>query len=107
VEGNSDLHIGNVFSLAAVFAISIATAASAAAQGTVKVGMVMPMTGPLAAAGQQVDRGRPSLHQTARRSGGRQADRVIVRDDASSGETGKRLIQELVVNDKVDVIGAV
>jgi branched-chain amino acid transport system substrate-binding protein len=30
---------------------------------------------------------------------------LIVRDDASSGETGKRLIQELVVNDKVDIIG--
>ena len=28
-----------------------------------------------------------------------------MRDDASSGETGKRLIQELIVNDKVDVIG--
>ena len=38
----------------AVVAISIATVASATAQGTVKVGMVMPMTGPLAAAGQQV-----------------------------------------------------
>lgn len=30
---------------------------------------------------------------------------LVVRDDASSGETGKRLIQELVVNDKVDVSG--
>jgi branched-chain amino acid transport system substrate-binding protein len=30
---------------------------------------------------------------------------LIVRDDASSGETGRRLIQELVVNNKVDVIG--
>jgi ABC-type branched-subunit amino acid transport system substrate-binding protein len=30
---------------------------------------------------------------------------LIVRDDASFGETGKRLIQELVVNDKVDIGG--
>ncbi len=30
---------------------------------------------------------------------------LIVRDDASSGETGKRLIQELIVNEKVDIIG--
>jgi branched-chain amino acid transport system substrate-binding protein len=93
------------FLAAAVFAISIATAASAAAQGTVKVGMVMPMTGPLAAAGQQVIAGaRLYIKQHGDRVAGKQIE-LIVRDDASSGETGKRLIQELVVNDKVDVIG--
>lgn len=90
---------------AAVFAISIATLASAAGQGTVKVGMVMPMTGPLAAAGQQVIAGaRLYIKQHGDRVAGKQIE-LIVRDDASSGETGKRLIQELVVNDRVDVIG--
>jgi branched-chain amino acid transport system substrate-binding protein len=90
---------------AAVVAVSIATVASAAAQGTVKVGMVMPMTGPLAAAGQQVIAGaRLYIKQHGDRVAGKQIE-LIVRDDASSGETGKRLIQELVVNDKVDVIG--
>ena len=89
----------------AVVAISIATLASAAGQGTVKVGMVMPMTGPLAAAGQQVIAGaRLYIKQYGDRVAGKQIE-LIVRDDASSGETGKRLIQELVVNDKVDVIG--
>jgi len=89
----------------AVVAISIATVASATAQGTVKVGMVMPMTGPLAAAGQQVIAGaRLYIKQHGDRVAGKQIE-LIVRDDASSGETGKRLIQELVVNDKVDVIG--
>jgi branched-chain amino acid transport system substrate-binding protein len=95
----------NFFLGAAVFSISIATVASAAAQGTVKVGMVMPMTGPLAAAGQQVIAGaRLYIKQHGDRVAGKQIE-LIVRDDASSGETGKRLIQELVVNDKVDVIG--
>jgi branched-chain amino acid transport system substrate-binding protein len=90
---------------AALFAISITSVASAAAQGTVKVGMVMPMTGPLAAAGQQVIAGaRLYIKQHGDRVAGKQIE-LIVRDDASSGETGKRLIQELVVNDKVDVIG--
>ena len=36
------------------FRIAACAAGSASAQSTVKVGMVMPMTGPLAAAGQQV-----------------------------------------------------
>ncbi|KJC54151.1 ABC transporter substrate-binding protein [Bradyrhizobium sp. LTSPM299] len=90
---------------AAVVAISIATGASASGQGTVKVGMVMPLTGPLAAAGQQVIAGaRLYIKQHGDRVAGKQIE-LIVRDDASSGETGKRLIQELVVNDKVDVIG--
>src|ERR1700676_1610704 len=88
----------------AVVAISIATVAGATAQGTVKVGMVMPMTGPLAAAGQPVIAGaRLYIKQHGDRVAGKQIE-LIVRDDASSGETGKRLIQELVVNQKVDVI---
>jgi branched-chain amino acid transport system substrate-binding protein len=90
---------------AAVLAASIAAAGSAGAQGTVKIGMVMPMTGPLAAAGQQVLAGaRLYIKQHGETVAGKRVE-LIVRDDASSGETGKRLIQELVVNDKVDVIG--
>jgi branched-chain amino acid transport system substrate-binding protein len=85
--------------------ISIAAPASAGAEGIVKIGMVMPMTGPLAAAGQQVLAGaRLYVKQHGETVAGRQIE-LIVRDDASSGETGKRLIQELVVNEKVDVIG--
>ena len=38
---------------AATIAVSIAAVTSAGAQGTVKVGMVMPLTGALAAAGKQ------------------------------------------------------
>ena len=90
---------------AAVLAASIAAAGNASAQGTVKIGMVMPMTGPLAAAGQQVLAGaRLYIKQHGEIVAGKRIE-LIVRDDASSGETGKRLIQELVINDKVDVIG--
>lgn len=87
---------------AAVLAVSIAAASG---QGAVKIGMVMPMTGPLAAAGQQVIAGaRLYVKQHGNIVAGKQIE-LIFKDDASSGETGKRLIQELVVNDKVDVIG--
>jgi branched-chain amino acid transport system substrate-binding protein len=90
---------------AAVLAASIATAGSVGAQSTVKIGMVMPMTGPLAAAGQQVLAGaRLYVKQHGETVAGKRIE-LIVKDDASSGETGKRLIQELVVNDKVDIIG--
>jgi branched-chain amino acid transport system substrate-binding protein len=90
---------------AAILATSIAAVTPAVAQGIVKIGMVMPMTGPLAAAGQQVMAGaRLYIKQHGDVVAGKRIE-LIVRDDASSGETGKREIQELVVNDKVDVIG--
>src|SRR4051812_3310149 len=90
---------------AAVFAAAITAPGTAGAQSAVKIGMVMPMTGPLAAAGQQVLAGaRLYVRQHGETVAGKRIE-LIVRDDASSGETGKRLIQELVVNDKVDIIG--
>src|SRR4051812_22703567 len=90
---------------AAIFVLSTAAAGSAAAQDTVRIGMVMPMTGPLAAAGQQVLAGaRLYVKQHGDTVAGKKIE-LIVRDDASSGETGKRLIQELIVNEKVDIIG--
>jgi len=89
---------------AAIFVLSTA-AGSATAQDTVKIGMVMPMTGPLAAAGQQVLAGaRLYVKQHGDTVAGKKIE-LIVRDDASSGETGKRLIQELIVDEKVDIIG--
>jgi branched-chain amino acid transport system substrate-binding protein len=90
---------------AIIFAIAVSAGASANAQKAVKVGMVMPMTGGLAAAGQQVVAGaRLYIKQHGDNVAGRQIE-LLVKDGASSPETGKRLLQELIVNDKVDVIG--
>jgi len=84
--------------------MTAAAAGSSNAQ-TVKIGMVMPMTGTLASAGQQVIAGaRLYIKQHGGTVAGRQIE-LIVKDNASSGENGKRLIQELIVNEKVDVIG--
>ena len=90
---------------AMILAIAVSAGASANAQNAVKVGMVMPMTGGLAAAGQQVVAGaRLYIKQHGDKVAGRQIE-LLVKDGASSPETGKRLMQELIVNDKVDVIG--
>ena len=89
----------------AILVLSTAAAGSAGAQDNVKVGMVMPLTGPLATAGQQVVAGaRLYVKQHGDTVAGKRVE-LIVRDGASSGETGKRLIQELIINDKVDIIG--
>ena len=88
----------------AILGIAV-SAGSASAQDAVKIGMVMPMTGGLASAGQQVVAGaRLYIKQHGDTVAGKKIE-LIVKDDATSAETGKRLIQELVVNDKVDVIG--
>ena len=89
----------------AILGMTAAAASGANAQNAVKIGMVMPMTGTLASAGQQVIAGaRLYIKQHGDTVAGRQIE-LIVKDNASSGENGKRLIQELIVNEKVDVIG--
>jgi branched-chain amino acid transport system substrate-binding protein len=91
--------------LVTTLAIATLAAGGAAAQSTVKIGMVMPMTGTLAAAGKQVVAGaRLYMREHGDMVAGKRIE-LIVKDDTSSFEVGKRLIQEFIVNDKVDVIG--
>jgi branched-chain amino acid transport system substrate-binding protein len=89
----------------AILGITASAAGSASAQNIVKVGMVMPMTGALAAAGRQVVAGaRLYIKQHGDVVAGREIE-LVVKDGASSSETGKRLLQELIVNEKADIIG--
>jgi len=91
--------------MVASLAIVLFAGGSAAAQGTVKVGMVMPLTGTLASAGKQVVAGaRLYMRQHGDAVAGKRIE-LIVKDDTSAFEVGKRLIQEFIVNDKVDIIG--
>ena len=89
----------------AVMPLGLAIAAPAAmAQDAVKVGMVMPLTGTLADAGKQVLAGaRLYMSQHGDTVAGKRIE-LIVKDDGSSFETGKRLIQELIVNGKADLL---
>ena len=90
-----------------ILALSLApsVAGTASAQDTIKLGMIMPLTGGLATAGQQVVAGaRLYMSQHGDMVAGKRIE-LMVKDDASSAETGKRLIQESIVNDKVDIVG--
>ena len=90
-----------------ILALSLApsVAGTASAQDTIKLGMIMPLTGALATAGQQVVAGaRLYMSQHGDMVAGKRIE-LMVKDDASSAETGKRLIQESIVNDKVDIVG--
>ena len=99
--------MSNKCAVSTILALSIAPTlvGTVCAQDTIKLGMVMPLTGPLATAGQQVLAGaRLYIRQHGDTVAGKRIE-LIVRDDASSAENGKRLIQEAIVNDKVDIVG--
>jgi branched-chain amino acid transport system substrate-binding protein len=99
--------MSNKYAVPIILALSVAPnfAGMASAQDTIKIGMVMPLTGSLATAGQQVVAGaRLYVSQHGDTVAGKRIE-LIVRDDTSSADNGKRLIQEAIVNDKVDIIG--
>ena len=86
---------------------AFALAASAMAQAAdLKIGLVLPMTGPFAAYGKQIQNGvKLYLAQNGDTIAGRKVQ-LIVKDDApgTAGDVSKRLAQELVIQDKVDIL---
>ena len=85
--------------LAAVLAL--AAGGPALAQDTVKVGLILPMTGPFASTGRQIDTAiKVYMAKHGSTVAGKKIE-VIVKDDAGTADTTRRLAQELVVNDKV------
>ena len=86
--------------LAATAALALAGAAQAQSD-TVKIGVILPMTGQSASTGRQIDAAiKLWLAQNGAKAGGKKVE-VIVKDDAGVADTTRRLAQELVVNDKV------
>jgi hypothetical protein len=79
--------------------------ARAQEQGVVKIGLIQSMTGPLNTIGKAVVNGaRLYMQQHGYAVAGRKIQ-LLVKDDATSPEIAKRLAQELIVNDKVAIIG--
>ena len=75
--------------------------AAAADTGPLKIGLILPMTGQQASTGRQIDAAvKLYMAQNNPTIGGRKVE-VIVKDDAGTPDTTRRLAQELVVSDKV------
>ena len=87
----------------AALALSLASG-SAVAQDSFKIGLILPMTGPFASTGRQIDGAvKLWMQQNGATVAGKKVE-VILKDDAGTPETTRRLAQELVVNDKVNVL---
>src|SRR5258707_15608578 len=89
--------------LAAIAALALISS-GAAAQDTVKIGLILPMTGQQASTGKQIDAAvKLYMAQNGNTVAGKKIE-VILKDDGAVPDNTKRLAQELIVNDKVRFI---
>ncbi|MBX3512965.1 MAG: ABC transporter substrate-binding protein [Xanthobacteraceae bacterium] len=76
----------------------------AAAQETVKIGLIIPLTGPFTTTGKQLEAAaRLYMQQNGTTVAGKKIE-LIVRDDAGRAENTARIAGELIQNDKVSFI---
>jgi branched-chain amino acid transport system substrate-binding protein len=91
--------------LKGVAALAILTAPAASwAQDSVKIGLILPMTGQQASTGKQISAAVRLYQQEHGTSVAGKKVEVIIKDDGAVPDNTKRLAQELIVNDKVSVI---
>jgi branched-chain amino acid transport system substrate-binding protein len=79
-------------------------AAPVHAQDSVKVGVILPLTGPFTAIGRQVENGlKLYVAQQGNMVAGKKVE-LVVKDDGGNADATKRLAQDLIVNEKVAMI---
>ena len=89
---------------AAVLSAGFASGLAQAAE-PLKVGLIVPMSGPFASTGRQVDAAvKLFLQQNGSTVAGRQVQIILKDDGGVSPDVTKRLAQELVARDKVQVL---
>ncbi|MEY2686389.1 MAG: hypothetical protein RL375_587 [Pseudomonadota bacterium] len=78
-----------------------AIGAAQAQSDTLKIGLILPMTGPFASTGKQIEAAAKLwMAQNGTAIAGKKVE-LILKDDGGVADTTRRLAQELVVNDKV------
>src|SRR5216110_3648097 len=90
--------------LAAGSVAAMLTLAPAQAQETVKIGLIVPMTGQQASTGKQIDAAVKLYQQQHGTTVAGKKIEVILKDDAAIPDKTKTAAQELIVNDKVNFI---
>ncbi len=85
-------------------ALISASGMSLAQQAPFKIGLILPMTGQQATTGRQIEAAAKLwMAQNGDTVAGRKVQ-LIVKDDTSLPDVTRRVAQELIVNDKVDVL---
>ena len=89
---------------AAMLSAGLAAGVAHAAE-PLKVGLIVPMSGPFASTGRQVDAAvKLFMQQNGSTVAGRQVQIILKDDGGASPDVTKRLAQELVARDKVQVL---
>jgi len=89
---------------AALSALAFAATHATAQTTPFKIGLILPMTGQQASTGRQIEAAaRLYMAQNGDTVAGRKIE-LILKDDTSIPDVTKRMAQELVVNDKVNVL---
>lgn len=84
--------------------MSLLAGAPAHAQETVRIGLILPMTGPFASTGRQVEAGaRAYMALHGDEVAGKKIE-LVLRDDAGTADQTRRIAQELVVNDDAKML---
>jgi branched-chain amino acid transport system substrate-binding protein len=92
------------FLLKTVVLAALWASTGAMAQDKFKIGLILPMTGPFASTGKQIEAAaKLYIAQNGDMVAGKKVE-LIVKDDTSAPDVTKRIAQELVVNDKVSVL---
>ena len=98
------MHKRHFLSWSAAVALATTSLFAQAQSEPFRVGLLLPLTGPFASTGKQLESGvRLYLAQHGETVAGRKIE-LIVKDDTGSPDITKRLAQELVVNQKVNVL---
>ena len=91
--------------LGGVAAVLLASAAPASAQDTIKIGLIMTLSGQFADAGIQMQNGvKTYMKQHGDTVGGKKIELIVKDSGGMAPDVAKRLAQELVVRDKVDIL---
>ncbi len=97
-------HVLRLALAGALLGLGALAPAQAQQQPKFKIGLILPMTGPFASTGKQIDAAvRLWIAQNGDVVAGRKVE-VILKDDTGTPDVAKRIAQDLVVNDKVDVL---
>jgi branched-chain amino acid transport system substrate-binding protein len=85
-------------------AVLLAGSGTGVAGDNVKIGLVLPMTGPQTSTGRQIEAAvRLYVQQHGTMVAGKTIE-VLLRDDGAIADNTRRLAQELIVNEKVGVL---
>ncbi len=89
---------------AVLTAVALASTVATAQDNTFKIGLILPMTGPFASTGKQIEAAvKLYVAQNGNTIAGKKVE-IILKDDTSAPDVTKRIAQEMVVNDQVNVL---